>query len=494
MMRGDRRGASDIEIIEVFDVTSPGGAWPPSAPVGREDPAEAPRRGWRLPLLGLGICGAVLAAMLWPNGEQAATPATTTTARPTTTTERSASEDIGGFRLMPATPAGYRAVAVRDSRERPPEGMIELWRPPFTRFEEAGTWTMAQYRPDPPSFTGDRRVLIGDRVAVLGDHLGVRTLVVRTPDGGRLQIWERGNDEDLIADAEQVTVLPDDLGGPAQSITMNLEVSTADGGGDVTWAGSELAIYHFWGAAGPFAVSVGEPQTGVRERLNEFLMGRRATLSDGTPVRYGLTDPERSSLAMQTIVHGQQVTISGRGTIEQFIAVAESMHLAGEQEWDDLDDEARVERGLEFSGQPQPIGAGMLADGTAWAVGGQTTSTTYGGVQRKWTALRLSAAPLPGAPESGVESYSVSDAADAPQITSYADRRATYLVALLPSTVPEGTVLRVQLDNGAVTEVPVQALVQLRSGSAAAHAFSEIVGWSAQVVDPSGQILASASG
>jgi hypothetical protein len=80
-----------------------------------------------------------------------------------------------------------------------------------------------------------------------------------------------------------------------------------------------------------------------------------------------------------------------------------------------------------------------------------------------------------------------------PAITAFADRRATYLVVGADGLAPAGTVLRVELGTGTVVEVSVgNAGAQFTS--AAAFAFSEITGWSAQVVAPGGQVLASASG
>ncbi len=481
-----------VEIVEVFDVGTSGGAFqttPPAEP-------EPRRRRTSTVLAVLALGGLVVTAMLWPSPDKATEPVPTTVPRPTVPTDSTTPHVPEGFRLIPQAPPGYQLLNVMEGRMDEISGVTELWFPPFASFGETATWTMIQARrgAEPPP-RGDRRVQIGDIVGVLGDDLGVRSRTFTLDSGWTIQMWARvRSDQWFIDNAPYVSIVDGEIVFPGYGLhhgAYTLKIDSAESGGAVWWFGPTFDRLSYAAADGRWLNAiVSPPALGARKGLNEFLLYRTLKLVDGTEARFaqGLLDDSQNSMVMQFERNDQLVTIVGPD-LASAAALADSMRLGSEAEWRELHASAggqpQPEFALRFEGRGGLLGSGTLTTGASWTATGQVDTTG------QHLALQFDVAPDARRGEAESEAAVDQRVPDRPDIVPVANERATFLAALLPGPA-NGAVLRVAVDGQPdPLEVPLADPTAPIPVASAVVAFSETGDWQAEIVAADGMVLAA---
>lgn len=198
------------------------------------------------------------------------------------------------------------------------------------------------------------------------------------------------------------------------------------------------------------------------------------------------------SRAVTWVDQGDAITLFSTNTDDlDLMTAAAAVVEASADTWDELLDEAEArQREMEeaFSNPPDAwfIGAGDLDDSTTWLVEGSFSETgAFNASVSEFTGNGSSfggGGGMPNGPATEIPSVQVQSSGGA----------ATVIVALGP-VEPAGAVLRVTLDDGTVTEVPLRTIRPDWPASAAAWGVDSNREGTAELVAPDGSVLASAA-
>lgn len=366
------------------------------------------------------------------------------------------------------------------------DGSYQLWATPGSS-ATTGSWFAIEMFSGQATTENAMRMQIGDRsIAVAHTSGGQTVAVARTPPGPIVTLTAFGWSVERLAqlavtiDSDRGDVVFGDpalLGAHRLVTTRPLWIAMQG------WPAEYIYYSPSWVDDG-FSISIAETHTaddggnGIdREAALRFGLDHATPFEvdghsavAGTPV--GLYPQP-----MATWVDGDSiVTVSGALPIPRLISLARTVHRVEKTEWDGMQLQVKQSSSLDGPsfevGVGNPVSFGTDANGDVWTV--TVSANPFGG---RWQIV--------WGPGSGWLS------ADAPTIATLVDTRRTYVLADLPRAVAATAELHVLRDGMEPVVVPFLDPDPTVDRTFAAYAFSEAVGYTAQIVAPDGAVLAT---
>ena len=192
-----------------------------------------------------------------------------------------------------------------------------------------------------------------------------------------------------------------------------------------------------------------------------------------------MASQEGSSLATWS-VGDHIVSVTGLMPLDQLVAIAKTVHEISAEEWSGVEYQAARHNsdnnfGNYDQGDAVPVSFGTDNNGDQWNV--QMTVAEFGG--QKQIVWQWDGAGFGGQVE------------DDAKVTTVVSGERTYVLAELPRTIAATAQLQVLRDGVDAVLVPFADPDPDLDRTVAAYAFSEAVGYTAQIIGPDGAVLAN---
>ncbi len=486
------------EILEVFSVADER----PAAPALAAPAAAVQRRSrrWMVPAALVVLAGGTVAVVTSGNDRATApttTPATTPASTPPSTAPISTTPSTRiVLPVLADPPPGYGiAYAQKNFPGDAEPGITELWSSPGT----GGTWFMVTAREEQGnvfgSLAGDRRVRIGDGAGVVS---------VARPESGQLASVEATTDarwhigitgafdvDELVSILDGLTVLDTNSDGSPDELRYGYDsfesdhhlvtrLETPDGGGSGLYAPEDVNVSFTPPDTSSNGVwlTTGPALTPARSGLYDYFLTQDVPLRGGAiTARFGQLQPGTNELMFDFA--GINVTVTGDRDLQTLVDVAETVHFAGTDEWNEARTNAHDPAAdVVVTSGSGPLATTPLAGGTldnqSWSASVYDVPSAQGYLCQMQLGQAWMIALVPLDLQESLIQVQATDA-------------GTFVTAVVPRDVATGATMQVLVFGEAAPIV-----VELSDADpslpwfAAVVAFSELNPWQAQIVAADG--------